>query len=126
MAIGIDQRAAREPARDLPVRLEVAIERAPARGLDLGAEHADRPQGGSSGPAGAADGEREIADREPVELAERGRGEPAAGHAQDRDIGPRVTADDLGVALVDVAIDAGDAHRGAIGDMEAGGDHEIF
>ena len=101
-AIGVDQRTAGEPARDLPIALDVAIELAAPRRLDLGAEHADRAQRRARGAAGTADREREVADRRaPSRLAELRRRQAAALDPEQRDVGPGIAADDLGVALVE-------------------------
>jgi hypothetical protein len=109
----VDQRTTGEATRDLAIRLDVAIELAAGGRANVGAEHADRAQRGAGGAARPTECEREIADGEPVDVAQlRGR-KSAAGNAQQCDVSARIAADDFGVAFVEAAV-AGDADRGAV------------
>ena len=120
-AVGVDERTAGEAARDLAIGLDVAVEAAARRRVDLGAEHADRAERGARGAPGPADREREVADRE----AGRARGtlagvRPPPVTRSSGDVGARVAADDLGVAARrGCRRRSGMPDLGAIGGVEA-------
>src|SRR4029079_7380110 len=92
---------------------------------DRGAEHADRAQRRAHAAPGPAEREREGADRQGAEVAQARTNEAPAGHAEQRHVGARIAADDLGVPPVDLAIVARDAYGGAVRRMEARADHEV-
>ena len=94
LAVEVDQRPARIAGVDRGVGLDeilVALDAEPAA-----AERADDPRGhGLAQPERVADRQHEIADLQPVGIAERHRGQIVGRDLQHRDVGLRIAADQL-------------------------------
>ena len=90
---------------DEPARPAVACgERPPERAHDAGRHAAGEPER-------VADRDDELADAEPIGVAERGRGQAAAGRADDGEVRQRVAADDVEAELGAVDERRGPARR---------------